>query len=401
MYPFASLPDNLAAFCRVLADDHGFRIGPREVHDAIRALEVTPIGDERAVRDALRPVLGSTRDEAAVFDAAFAAFFHPRRGLGPAGRSDARPFDLRPVAARRPAPRRAVTDGPPEDAAAPERRGDEAADAMGAETGDDDREDTAAARLRARASAMDAAGPPPDLQAADAAWRQAARAFARRIEVGRARAWRPAPRGPRFDLRRTLRGSLHTGGEVLLTRWRDRPRRRPRFVVIVDGSRSMHPYVGPALRLAVALTAAAADVDVFAFSTTIRRVTSEVRLAALGLPRALPELHHAWGGGTSLGDCLTAFVRGWAERLVARRTIVIVASDGLDTGRPAVVREAMAQLHRTAAAIVWLNPLLETPGYAPTAGGMRAARPFITTLDWVQTPADLRRLAGAVRLRRW
>ena len=54
MYPFASLPENLAAFCEVLRRDHGFRIGPGELHDAARALEVVDLADERAVRHALR-----------------------------------------------------------------------------------------------------------------------------------------------------------------------------------------------------------------------------------------------------------------------------------------------------------------------------------------------------------
>ena len=77
MYPFASLPENLTAFCAALRRDHGFRIGPRELHDAARALQVAPIVDERAVRDTLRPVLSRTVDDSSKFDAAFRAFFYP------------------------------------------------------------------------------------------------------------------------------------------------------------------------------------------------------------------------------------------------------------------------------------------------------------------------------------
>jgi uncharacterized protein len=77
MYPFASLPENLTAFCGVLRRDHGFRVGPREIQDAARALQHAPIADERAVRNVLRPVLSRTVEDAAAFDAAFRAFFHP------------------------------------------------------------------------------------------------------------------------------------------------------------------------------------------------------------------------------------------------------------------------------------------------------------------------------------
>ena len=58
---------------------------------------------------------------------------------------------------------------------------------------------------------------------------------------------------------------------------------------------------------------------------------------------------------------------------------MIIASDGLDVGDPETLRETMRILHRRAASVVWLNPLLETPGYEPTASGMRAAQPFVST----------------------
>ena len=60
MYPFTSLPENLAAFCQVLRRQHGFDIGPGELHDAARALGVVDLASERAVRHALRPILGGT-----------------------------------------------------------------------------------------------------------------------------------------------------------------------------------------------------------------------------------------------------------------------------------------------------------------------------------------------------
>ena len=81
MYPFGSLPENLIAFGAVLRRDHGFRIGPGELHDAARALEVVDLADERAVRHALRPILSGTPHDAIVFDKAFTAFMFP----GPAG----------------------------------------------------------------------------------------------------------------------------------------------------------------------------------------------------------------------------------------------------------------------------------------------------------------------------
>ena len=77
MFPFAGLPENLAAFYRILRVRHGFRIGPGELGDAAAALDVVSVEDQRSVRHALRAILSGTAQDAAVFDAAFDAFFLP------------------------------------------------------------------------------------------------------------------------------------------------------------------------------------------------------------------------------------------------------------------------------------------------------------------------------------
>src|SRR5512139_1549809 len=81
MYPHGALQDNLAAFCEALRRQRGFVLGPAEISDAARALALIPLHDETAVRHALRPILCSRWQDAAVFDRAFDAFFYP----GPMG----------------------------------------------------------------------------------------------------------------------------------------------------------------------------------------------------------------------------------------------------------------------------------------------------------------------------
>ena len=137
----------------------------------------------------------------------------------------------------------------------------------------------------------------------------------------------------------------------------------------------------------------------FTFSTELQRVTDDVRRAAAGEPRHLDRLHHAWAGGTAIGACLREFLRRFGERMVGRDTVVIIASDGLDVGEPDMLRDAMRELHRRSAGVVWLNPLLETEGYEPTATGMRAARPYVTTFASVNDAPVLARLSRLVRIK--
>ena len=395
MYPFGSFPNNLIAFTRVLRRDHGFRIGAGEIADAARALAVVDLGDERAVRDALRPVLSRTRDEAAAFDAAFTSFFFP----GPPGIEQPGLPPLRGEPGAEGGPETPADRPGPASADVEPNTRDEAG--IGAMPVESDETSSAPPRMLARASyspfAAEEAGEPPELGRADAAWRDAARALVRRLQFGLSRRWRPAARGQRFDLRRTLRAGVQTGGEAPTVRWLRRPRRTPRIVLLLDGSRSMGAYVDAALQMTAAIAGATIRLEVFVFSTALERVTADVRRSAAGKAQRLRPLRHAWAGGTSIGACLRDFLRRFGERTIAKDTIVIVVSDGLDVGDPDVLREAMRELHRRSAGVVWLNPLLDTPGYEPIAAGMRAARPYITTFASVTDAAEFARLARSVR----
>ncbi|HVB99588.1 MAG TPA: VWA domain-containing protein [Candidatus Dormibacteraeota bacterium] len=399
MYAFGSLPGNLIAFGDFLRREYGFKLGSGELHDAARALEVVDLADELRVRDALRPILSRTLEDASVFDPAFTAFFFPgpagvrqaawrslRRGFGP---EDAQ-GKARLAHETRPSP------GKTEEEEKPEADGGKITPLAITET-------AAAPGLLARASysplEAETAGEAPELRRVEPAWREAARVLVHRLHLGLSRRWRTAARGPRFDLRRTLRASLQTGGEAITARWLRRPRRTPRFVLLIDGSRSMEPYTQTALRIAVAMAGATMRLEVFTFSTALRRVTNQVRSSAAGETRRLEHLLHAWAGGTSIGPCLREFLRRFGERMIGRATVVMIVSDGLDVGEPSVLRDAMRELHRRSACLVWLNPLIETPGYEPTASGMSAARPYITTFASANDIAGFARLARLVRVR--
>jgi uncharacterized protein with von Willebrand factor type A (vWA) domain len=398
MYPFASLPSNLIAFGDFLRREHGFQITSGELRDAARALEVVTLSDERAVRNALRPILSRTAIDVSVFDPAFTAFFFPgpsgvrqqmapaRRRLGPGG---APPDVLPEVELRTGVPRRAEEEG---------AEGVAARVVPVVAT-----EGRITAPLFARGSysplAAEAAGEVPELTPVDPAWRDAARALVHRLHLGLLRRWKPAARGRRFDLRRTLRASVQTGGEALVARWLRRQRRTPRFVLLIDGSRSMGAHAHTALQVAVALASVTMRIEVFTFSTALRRITDDVRRAAAGETRRLDHLHHAWAGGTSIGACLREFLHRFGKRMIGRDTVVIIVSDGLDIGEPRVLQGAMHDLHRRSASVVWLNPLLDAPGYEPTAIGMRTARPYITTFTSANDVAEFARLPRVLRAR--
>ena len=101
-----------------------------------------------------------------------------------------------------------------------------------------------------------------------------------------------------------------------------------------------------------------------------------------------------WDGGTRIGDSLDAFVRGWARRGICRGGIVVICSDGLDRGDPAVLAAAMERLSRLSHRLVWLNPhKRDDAGFRPSTLGMMVAAPHIDLLLSGHDLASLEKLA--------
>jgi uncharacterized protein with von Willebrand factor type A (vWA) domain len=134
-------------------------------------------------------------------------------------------------------------------------------------------------------------------------------------------------------------------------------------------------------------------VESFVFSTRLTRVTDYFRgndiYAALDrVAREVPD----WAGGTRIGDSLATFNRGWAPRVVDRRTVVLILSDGLDSGDAGVLGQQVAEIAQRAARLVWLNPLLGDPGYKPVARTMRAALEHVDVFASAHNLASLEAL---------
>lgn len=209
------------------------------------------------------------------------------------------------------------------------------------------------------------------------------RRFARRLRPWPQRRQARAPQGRRLHLGATLRASLGSGGTPFELAWKDRRRVRPRLVLLIDVSRSMAAYSFFFLRLARALATEfasrhTADVQTFIFHTRLTAVSRALHEAdPWRAQEQLQWLAQGFGGGTRIGECLAQFVREHAPRALHSRTALLVFSDGYDTGGPALLGQALEQVRRRARRIVWLNPLLALPGYAPVSQGLQAALPLV------------------------
>jgi uncharacterized protein with von Willebrand factor type A (vWA) domain len=166
------------------------------------------------------------------------------------------------------------------------------------------------------------------------------------------------------------REAARTGGEIIhLPRLQRRSQPLP-ILVLVDVSGSMERYARLLLAFLHAATRDLPRRDVFAFGTRLTDLTPTFRHADTDDMLADAGVRIAdFAGGTQLGSSLQTLRALHARRLVGRRTLVLLVSDGLDTGEPAVLAEHLAWLRRRCRRLLWLNPLLRFDGYAPIARG--------------------------------
>jgi uncharacterized protein with von Willebrand factor type A (vWA) domain len=368
-----SLLANLLIFARTLRTG-GVAVRAGAVPDAVQALVDVGIARKSDVHDALRTVLVSRLDDLAPFDEMFERFWR----VWPVASGSALPRPMH-VPARARATLRVLAPGA-------------ASSAHQTESGETDT--------------------PVTLQTYSAGemWRRKDFATFTPEDLKRAKdamaklAWDPGVRvtkrwisgsGRTIDLRRLLRVNVKHGGELISIPRRVR-RVAPRpLILICDVSGSMEPYTRMLLLFAHAIAAGQRRVEVFVFSTRLTRVTRQFdhTRADAALSRVRDAVRD-WSGGTRIGEAVRTFNTQWARRVLRRHPVVLLISDGWDLGDPELLGREIARLQRGSFRLIWLNPLLGSPGYEPLTRGMRAALPFVDDFLSVHDMSSIEALAG-------
>ncbi len=188
----------------------------------------------------------------------------------------------------------------------------------------------------------------------------------------------PENRGAELDFRRTWRRNALYGSDGVELMMKRRRIKKTRLMLLCDVSGSMDCYSRFLIRFIYALKREIRDVEVGVFST---RMTAISRLLKTkGIEESLVEVAdtvHDWAGGTDIGGCLREFNDQFARDMLHSRTVMIIVSDGWDRGDPDLMRQEMARLRKRVHKLMWLNPLLGTPGYQPLCLGMKTALPYL------------------------
>ena len=118
--------------------------------------------------------------------------------------------------------------------------------------------------------------------------------------------------------------------------------------------------------------------EAFAFGTRLTRLTPALRIRDIdkALDQASGEILD-WSGGTRIGASIKEFNYLWSRRVLGRRAIVMIISDGWDRGELPLLDVEMSRLRRSTAKLFWLNPLMGSPEYEPLVGGIQTVSPYV------------------------
>jgi uncharacterized protein with von Willebrand factor type A (vWA) domain len=356
--PSGRIADNIVGFARALRSA-GIPVGPGAVIDALNALQLVDIGRRADVHATLQAIFVKRREHALIFVQAFDLFFRAAD-------------EWKQMLDSVPLPGQTRKDPPPAS-----RRVQEAfSQNRTTEVPQAEPEE-----IRLSVSDKEILQKKDFAQMTAAEIAEVTRAIANmklpQAEL-RTRRYRPDARGLRLDMRRTLRGSLRTGGDIIDIRKLGRIEKPAPIVALLDISGSMSEYTRLFLHFLHGVTDARKRVSVFLFGTRLTNVTRSLR--SRDPDEALARCSSAvedWAGGTRIATSLHTFNKLWGRRVLGQGAIVLLISDGLEREADARLAFEMDRLRRSCRRLIWLNPLLRYDGFEPKAQGIKMMLPHV------------------------
>lgn len=376
--PTGRIADNVVGFARTLRAA-GLPVGSGVVIDALNALRLIDIGNRADVFTTLESIFVTRHEHASIFAQVFDLFFRAAEEWKNMLNSVSFPDQLRKP---RPASRRVH-----EALARPTLSGERDAPQheQDIQLSVSDRE-----VLQKKDFAQMSAAEIAEVTQAIAKMRLP------QAEL-RTRRTRPDDRGVRLDLRRTLRGSLRTGGDIVDIHRLGLTDKPAPIVALLDISGSMSEYTRLFLHFLHAITDARKRVSVFLFGTRLTNVTRALRARdpdeALAACSSVVE---DWAGGTRIATSLHNFNKLWGRRVLAQGAIVLLITDGLEREVDSKLAFEMDRLHRSCRRLIWLNPLLRYDGFEPKAQGIKMMMPHVDEFRPVHNLSSIKGLMAAL-----
>ena len=200
-------------------------------------------------------------------------------------------------------------------------------------------------------------------------------------------------RGKLVDHRETLRRAARVGGVVIELRRRERKEKDRPLVILADISGSMELYSRIVLQFFHGLSQQLRGTESFVFGTRLTRVTDAFALRNVDV--ALDSVSADvvdFAGGTRIAESLHTFRRSYGPQMLRRGAVVLVISDGCETGDVEHLKREVQALQRSCHRLVWLNPRLGQKRYQPKVRGMAAVLPYVDDFLPIHSLESLKQL---------
>ncbi len=225
--------------------------------------------------------------------------------------------------------------------------------------------------------------------------------LARKLAHQKSRLNKPSKKHKNLDLKRTMRANMRKGGDIQYLLFSKKKERKLKLILLCDVSKSMDLYSRFFVHLIYAFQNSYDKIETFVFSTALHRVTEildnyEFDKAFDTISDRVPH----WSGGTTIGTCLNNFTKEYGHGMLDKKTIVLILSDGWDTGDPETMKEAMKKIYKKTKKVVWLNPLAGSENFSPDALGMKTALPYIDVLASAHNLESLKKTMMQLQKRR-
>lgn len=179
---------------------------------------------------------------------------------------------------------------------------------------------------------------------------------ARQINAELSARKKAAGRSSQLNFRKTIRKGLETGGSFYRLKYKKKPRRRRRMVILCDVSGSMIQFSEFALRFIQSLNQASESSRTYLFSENIVEA-DPFSLQNMDLFRDYVNRSGIYGKGTNLGSALE-YLCSRRPPVLADAATLIILSDAktVEQGRAFAALQKAKQL---SGKVIWLNPIPE------------------------------------------
>ena len=226
----------------------------------------------------------------------------------------------------------------------------------------------------------------------------ALRKIARQLAHQKSRLNQRTKKNKQLDLKRTFATNMRLGGDILRLRFSEPKDKKLKLVLLCDVSKSMDLYSRFFVNLIYAFQNACDRIETFVFSTALHRVTDLLENYEFDKAFALiSERVPQWSGGTTIGKSMQSFVDSHSYKLLTKKTVVFILSDGWDTGDLVLLKESIQEIHKRSKKVIWLNPLAGNPDFSPDVVGLQTALPYIDVLESAHNLESLKRAMKHLR----